>query len=178
MSATCSLALIHRTAKAKIKLTGVQHVCSYSHGYLRFPFCRPRDYLHTGRLLVLVGHCPSHRDWSSTGFRHDHRRRWCSSCPMVRPHLRDYWKRNSSAVRSASQTGDSGPYRFVRNPMYIGAGLALAGATLFYGSLPLLIYTVAFFLVTHLFVVLYEEPTLRRTFGQDYEMYCSKIKRW
>lgn len=71
-----------------------------------------------------------------------------------------------------------GPYRFVRNPMYIGAGLALAGATLFYGSLPLLIYTVAFFLVTHLFVVLYEEPTLRRTFGQDYEMYCSKIKRW
>jgi len=61
-----------------------------------------------------------------------------------------------------------GPYRFVRNPMYIGAGLALAGAALFYGSLPLLGYTVLFFLATHLFVVVYEEPALRRTFGQEY----------
>src|SRR6059036_3905216 len=61
-----------------------------------------------------------------------------------------------------------GPYRFVRNPMYIGAGIALAGAALFYGSLPILIYAGLFLLATHLFVVLYEEPTLRRTFGSDY----------
>src|SRR6266436_8055343 len=46
-----------------------------------------------------------------------------------------------------------GPYRFVRNPMYIGAGLALASAALFYKSLPLLGYTGIFFLATHLFVV-------------------------
>ena len=46
-----------------------------------------------------------------------------------------------------------GPYRFVRNPMYIGAGLALAGAALFYESLPLLGYISFFFLATHLFVV-------------------------
>jgi protein-S-isoprenylcysteine O-methyltransferase Ste14 len=71
-----------------------------------------------------------------------------------------------------------GPYRFVRNPMYIGAGLALAGAALFFESLPLLGYVVVFFLVTHLFIMLYEEPTLRRTFGQDYEAYCSRIRRW
>src|SRR5436309_5175980 len=58
-----------------------------------------------------------------------------------------------------------GPYRFVRNPMYIGAAIALAGAALFYGSLPILIYAGLFLLATHLFVVLYEEPTLRRTFG-------------
>ena len=71
-----------------------------------------------------------------------------------------------------------GPYRFVRNPMYIGAGLALFGAALFYQSLPLLGYTVLFFLVTHLFVVWYEEPTLRRTFGQEYEAYCHRVRRW
>jgi len=71
-----------------------------------------------------------------------------------------------------------GPYAAVRNPMYIGAGLALGGASLFYESLPLLGYTVAFFLVTHLFVVLYEEPTLRRTFGTDYESYCRRVRRW
>ena len=71
-----------------------------------------------------------------------------------------------------------GPYRFVRNPMYIGAGLALAGAAIFYESLPLLGYVGFFFLATHLFVVWYEEPTLRLTFGQEYEAYCRRVRRW
>jgi protein-S-isoprenylcysteine O-methyltransferase Ste14 len=71
-----------------------------------------------------------------------------------------------------------GPYRFVRNPMYIGAGMTLAGAALYYESLSILIYAGVFFLITHLFVVLYEEPTLRRTFGDEYEAYCDRVKRW
>jgi protein-S-isoprenylcysteine O-methyltransferase Ste14 len=71
-----------------------------------------------------------------------------------------------------------GPYRFVRNPMYVGAGLALASAALFYKSLPLLGYAGLFFLATHVFVVGYEEPTLRRTFGQEYEAYCRQVGRW
>lgn len=71
-----------------------------------------------------------------------------------------------------------GPYRLVRNPMYIGAGLALASAALFYESLPLLGYAGVFFLAAHVFVVLYEEPTLRRTFGQEYEVYCRQVGRW
>jgi protein-S-isoprenylcysteine O-methyltransferase Ste14 len=71
-----------------------------------------------------------------------------------------------------------GPYRFVRNPMYIGAGTALAGAALFYKSIPLLVYVVIFALITHLFVTLYEEPALRRTFGQEYEAYCHRVRRW
>ena len=71
-----------------------------------------------------------------------------------------------------------GPYRFVRNPMYIGAGLALAGASLFFESLALAGYTALFFIVTHLFVRYYEEPTLRRTFGEEYEVYCSGVGRW
>ncbi|PYK65482.1 MAG: isoprenylcysteine carboxyl methyltransferase [Verrucomicrobia bacterium] len=71
-----------------------------------------------------------------------------------------------------------GPYRFVRNPMYIGAGMTLAGTALFYESLSIFIYCGLFFLITHLFVVLYEEPTLRRTFGDDYEAYFRRVKRW
>src|SRR5262245_8062625 len=51
-----------------------------------------------------------------------------------------------------------GPYRFVRNPMYIGSGFALLGAALFYGSLSILIYAAVFFLATHLFVIAHEEP--------------------
>jgi len=71
-----------------------------------------------------------------------------------------------------------GPYRLVRNPMYLSAGLALAGAGIFYESIPLLGYAALFLVITHLFVVLYEEPTLRRTFDTDYEAYCRRVGRW
>jgi protein-S-isoprenylcysteine O-methyltransferase Ste14 len=71
-----------------------------------------------------------------------------------------------------------GPYHLVRNPMYLGAGLALAGAAVFYQSIALLGYAGAFLLITHLFVVWYEEPTLRRTFQRDYEAYCRRVGRW
>jgi protein-S-isoprenylcysteine O-methyltransferase Ste14 len=71
-----------------------------------------------------------------------------------------------------------GPYRFVRNPMYLGAGLALAGAALFYKSGPQLAYVAAFLLACHLFVISYEEPTLRRNFGAEYEAYCQRVRRW
>jgi protein-S-isoprenylcysteine O-methyltransferase Ste14 len=72
----------------------------------------------------------------------------------------------------------AGPYLRVRNPMYIGAGLALSGAALFYESWALLAYSVAFMLVAHLFVVMYEEPILRSTFGAPYERYCERVRRW
>jgi protein-S-isoprenylcysteine O-methyltransferase Ste14 len=72
----------------------------------------------------------------------------------------------------------SGPYRFVRNPMYLGAGLALAGAALFYSSLALLAYTAGFMLVTHLFVTLYEERILARMFTTEYAEYRGRVRRW
>ncbi|MFZ0632528.1 MAG: isoprenylcysteine carboxylmethyltransferase family protein [Acidobacteriaceae bacterium] len=71
-----------------------------------------------------------------------------------------------------------GPYHFVRNPMYMGAALALAGAALVYHSLALLAYAVVFLVGFHLFVVFYEEPHLRHTFGADYSAYCAHIHRW
>ncbi len=71
-----------------------------------------------------------------------------------------------------------GPYCYVRNPMYIGAALALAGGALVYESLPLLGYAGGFLIAMHLFVVWHEEPALRRTFGPDYEAYCGRVRRW
>jgi protein-S-isoprenylcysteine O-methyltransferase Ste14 len=71
-----------------------------------------------------------------------------------------------------------GPYRWVRNPMYIGAALALAGAALFYQSWALLGYCALFLLITHLFVIAYEEPVLRGTFGEAYARYCGHVGRW
>jgi protein-S-isoprenylcysteine O-methyltransferase Ste14 len=71
-----------------------------------------------------------------------------------------------------------GPYRHVRNPMYLGASLALGGAALFFRSAPLLGYLGVFWIATHAFVVWYEEPTLARTFGKDYQAYCATVRRW
>lgn len=72
----------------------------------------------------------------------------------------------------------SGPYGRVRNPMYLGAVVALAGAALFFGSAALFGYAVLFLLVAHLFVLLYEEPTLARLFGAEYDAYRARVRRW
>src|SRR2546429_8079785 len=71
----------------------------------------------------------------------------------------------------------AGPYRWVRNPMYIGAGLVLLGAAMFYGSFGLALYTVAFWSMAHLFVLFYEEPTLHKKFGPEYEAYIASRRR-
>jgi protein-S-isoprenylcysteine O-methyltransferase Ste14 len=72
----------------------------------------------------------------------------------------------------------SGPYRFVRNPMYLGAIMPLFGAAIVYHSLALLGYTIVFGAATHLFVVWYEEPKLRCVFGADYDAYLARVPRW
>jgi protein-S-isoprenylcysteine O-methyltransferase Ste14 len=71
-----------------------------------------------------------------------------------------------------------GPYRLVRNPMYLGAGLALAGAAVVYRSVALVVYLLVLALITQALVVLYEEPTLGRQFGADYLAYCQQVRRW
>jgi protein-S-isoprenylcysteine O-methyltransferase Ste14 len=62
--------------------------------------------------------------------------------------------------------------------MYLGAGLALAGAAGYYSSIALFAFAGLFLLVAHLFVLGYEEPTLGRLFGADYEEYCRRVHRW
>lgn len=72
----------------------------------------------------------------------------------------------------------TGPYRSVRNPMYLGAGLALAGAATFYASAALFGFLVIFMAAAHAFIRLYEEPTLSRLFGAEYAAYCDRVDRW
>lgn len=71
-----------------------------------------------------------------------------------------------------------GLYRFVRNPMYVGVLLAIAGQALWFGSAATLWYTLEVALFFHLFVVFYEEPALRRKFGESYVQYCKAVPRW
>jgi len=74
----------------------------------------------------------------------------------------------------------SGPYRFVRNPMYLGMGLAIIGEAIVFPhiTLALLVMMVILWGFVSAFVVAYEEPTLRRLFGADYENYCRSVHRW
>jgi protein-S-isoprenylcysteine O-methyltransferase Ste14 len=74
----------------------------------------------------------------------------------------------------------AGFYRYVRNPMYLGFAAGWVGLWVVFGHPdPILIATVAAVaLAVHLFVVFYEEPTLRGKFGEDYETYCRSVRRW
>jgi len=71
-----------------------------------------------------------------------------------------------------------GPYGWVRNPIYISALLVVIGEAWLFLSLPLLLYSAAMAICFHLFVIGYEEPTLRRRFGESYEHYCRTVNRW
>jgi protein-S-isoprenylcysteine O-methyltransferase Ste14 len=70
------------------------------------------------------------------------------------------------------------PYRWVRNPIYVSALLVVLGEAWLFGSRSLLIYAGVMAIVFHLFVVGYEEPALRRAFGQTYLEYTERVRRW
>jgi protein-S-isoprenylcysteine O-methyltransferase Ste14 len=72
----------------------------------------------------------------------------------------------------------AGPYRYARNPMYIGGALLLLGWGLDLRSPTIALFVPAWWLLFHLLVILYEEPTLRNKFGRDYETYCQVTPRW
>jgi len=71
-----------------------------------------------------------------------------------------------------------GLYRFVRNPMYAGVLLILLGESLAFRSTRILVYAAIVFTFFNLFVILYEEPALKRKFGSSYEGYLRTVPRW
>jgi protein-S-isoprenylcysteine O-methyltransferase Ste14 len=71
-----------------------------------------------------------------------------------------------------------GPYRWVRNPMYVAVLAVVIGEAWLFLWLPLLAYAAVLSLAFHLFVVGYEEPTLARTFGDTYLAYRRSVSRW
>ena len=72
----------------------------------------------------------------------------------------------------------TGLYRYVRNPIYIAVVCVTAGQALLFGDGRLLLYGAAVWLAFHLFVVLYEEPTLQGEFGMEYETFRANVPRW
>lgn len=71
-----------------------------------------------------------------------------------------------------------GFYRYVRNPMYVAVVSVILGQGLLLGNIHLVAYATLVWLVMHLFVLTYEEPTLRESFGAEYESFCTHVPRW
>jgi protein-S-isoprenylcysteine O-methyltransferase Ste14 len=72
----------------------------------------------------------------------------------------------------------TGPYRRVRNPMYVAVVALILGQAALFADLRLAPYAIAAWLAFHLFVLIYEEPTLRRAFPEDYAAYTAAVPRW
>jgi len=72
----------------------------------------------------------------------------------------------------------SGLYRYVRNPMYVAVFSIVLGQGLLFGNLRLLGYGAVLWASFHLFVLAYEEPTLRAKFGTDYDRFRANVPRW
>jgi protein-S-isoprenylcysteine O-methyltransferase Ste14 len=71
-----------------------------------------------------------------------------------------------------------GPYRVVRNPMYWAVASVMLGEAAVFHSLALTEWAMGFFAVAALFVWVYEEPALQKTFGDEYDAYRRSVPRW
>ena len=72
----------------------------------------------------------------------------------------------------------SGFYRFVRNPMYVAVTALIFGQAVLFASWGVALYGVLIAAAFHTFVRLYEEPTLREAYGQEYVAYCAATPAW
>ena len=84
------------------------------------------------------------------------------------------------AVGTPNQLIVEGPYRYVRNPVYLAMVIIIVGLSLLYQAWQLsdIVRTGFFFASGHLAVVFLEEPATRKRFGEAYEDYCRRVPRW
>src|SRR6202166_1992502 len=72
----------------------------------------------------------------------------------------------------------TGLYRYVRNPIYVALVAVILGQAVLFGDWRLIVYGALWWLVLHVAVVAYEEPTLEQTFGKEYEAFRAAVPRW
>jgi protein-S-isoprenylcysteine O-methyltransferase Ste14 len=72
----------------------------------------------------------------------------------------------------------AGPYRYVRNPFMLGVILALWGEAILLGRIVMMLYAVLLTWAIHLWVIFYEEPSLRKGLGRQYQDYLAAVPRW
>src|SRR5215204_3449370 len=72
----------------------------------------------------------------------------------------------------------TGLYRYLRNPIYVAVVAIILGQAVLMGDWRLIVYGALLWLSFHVFVIAYEEPTLERTFGREYEAFRAAVPRW
>lgn len=92
------------------------------------------------------------------------------------------FRRAGTEIMPASPTNkalvQSGPFRFTRNPMYLGLVLLTAGAAFLLATLPLFVVPFVVFLTNNAVVIPFEEAKMERQFGDEYRAYKQKVRRW
>ena len=100
-------------------------------------------------------------------------------CLMMWPWL--LFKKGNLAVCLPEKTAyilTTGPYRFSRNPMYLGMILMMLGAALYMGTLPFYVSAAAYFMIIDSAFCPFEERKLASSFGDEYRRYASEVRRW
>jgi protein-S-isoprenylcysteine O-methyltransferase Ste14 len=92
------------------------------------------------------------------------------------------FRRQRAEIVPSAQTHStlvgSGPFRFSRNPMYLGALAVGVGVALLAGAWPMWLVPAALFLLQNFVIIPFEERSMERTFGDAYRDYRSRVRRW
>ena len=99
---------------------------------------------------------------------------------LVASSFQSFWSRHTSVVpiRPATTLVVSGPYRWTRNPMYVGMALLTLGAALWLNTWWIVLLLAPVLVAIDRLVIAREEDYLRRRFGSDYEAYMQRVRRW
>ena len=92
------------------------------------------------------------------------------------------FRREGTEVNPTSPTNRKlviyGPYRFSRNPMYLGLVTVTLGIAVWVGAWPMLIAPIAVFAILNWVHIPFEEAKMRAQFGATYEQYVERVRRW
>jgi protein-S-isoprenylcysteine O-methyltransferase Ste14 len=92
------------------------------------------------------------------------------------------FRREGTEINPASATNrklvTSGPYRFTRNPMYLGLVLITLGIAFWVGAWPMFLAPIATFATANWVHIPFEEAKMRRQFGVEFDAYISRVRRW
>ena len=126
----------------------------------------------------MVRNIATRRDRSIAGYWDNPGNHWSIHSALVHLFIRVHWEGHASPFRSASAIGHTRTLSLRAKPYVHRCRISSRRAGLYYESFFLLSSAGVFLLVCHLFVIRYEELTLRRTFGDEYEECCRKVRRW
>jgi protein-S-isoprenylcysteine O-methyltransferase Ste14 len=91
------------------------------------------------------------------------------------------FRRHHAAINPLGQVTTvvaSGPFRFTRNPMYVGVFFLVLSRAVYFWSVRIVVYLLLVAICVNLFILFYEEPHLRKVFGEQYLDYCRRVPRW